>query len=213
MFLAMRWLLVGILVEAVTSYLLPLTPASTLAGRHHHQTSALGTASCGSVRVILGSRREKLAVRMAGGPAAPGDGKVNDRFKEVMEDCKDWGLVRWITINANGAVLETAAKMGLKLSFFEIPGKGNYATIASSDKLFECHVNLDKAQKLTFSEEPAKVGGHPLYVMRIKDASDGILLSCMLQYDPEKGPGQYFTGSVDAFKRVQSKYGAEMALK
>eukprot|EP00960_Hanusia_phi_P016885 497317-Hanusia_phi.AAC.1 len=211
MFLAMRWLLVGILVEAVTSYLLPLTPASTLAGRHHHQTSALGTASCGSVRVILGSRREKLAVRMAGGPAAPGDGKVNDRFKEVMEDCKDWGLVRWITINANGAVLETAAKMGLKLSFFEIPGKGNYATIASSDKLFECHVNLDKAQKLTFSEMPRTVGAFMQVLVLILLA--GILLSCMLQYDPEKGPGQYFTGSVDAFKRVQSKYGAEMALK
>ena len=42
--------------------------------------------------------------------------------------------------------------MGLKLSFFEIPGKGTYATIASSDKLFECHINLDKAQKATFSE-------------------------------------------------------------
>jgi len=38
-------------------------------------------------------------------------------------------------------------------------------------------------------QEPAKIGGHDLYVLRIKDGSDAILLSCMLQYDPAKGPG------------------------
>ena len=34
------------------------------------------------------------------------------------------------TINAGGAVLETAAPMDVGLNFFEIPGKGPYATLA-----------------------------------------------------------------------------------
>ena len=52
-----------------------------------------------------------------------------------------------------------------------------------------CHINLDKAKSLTWSQEPANVGGHTLHVMRVKDADGAIMLSCMLQYDPAKGAG------------------------
>lgn len=61
-------------------------------------------------------------------------------------------------------------------------------------------------------QESAKIGGHDLYVMRLKDKSDTILLSCMLQYDPAKGPGNYFPGAVDKFLVVQDKWGSEASL-
>jgi hypothetical protein len=66
--------------------------------------------------------------------------------------------------------------------------------------------------RCAFMQEAAKIGGHDLHVMRIKDSSDGILLSCMLQYDPAKGPGTYFDGAVAKFESVRSKWGDEVSL-
>ena len=40
-------------------------------------------------------------LRMAEATTAPADGK----FAKLLADCKDWGLCRFITINAAGAVL------------------------------------------------------------------------------------------------------------
>ena len=139
-------------------------------------------------------------------------GGAESKFAQLIADCKDWGLCRFITINAGGAVLETASPMDVGLNFFEVPGKGQYATLASADKLFECHIRLDAAAKATFAKEAAKIGGHDLYVMRLKTSDDTILLSCMLQYDPAKGHGQYFDGAVEKFERVQSKWGNEASL-
>jgi hypothetical protein len=56
------------------------------------------------------------------------------------------------------------------------------------------------------------MGGHDLFVMRIKDKEGAILLSCMLQYDPAKGPGNYFDGAVAKFEAVQNKWGAAASL-
>ena len=69
-----------------------------------------------------------LSLRMAdfATPAPAQDGK----FASLMADCRDWGLCRFITINAGGAVLETASPMNVGLSFFNVPGKGQYATLA-----------------------------------------------------------------------------------
>ena len=69
-----------------------------------------------------------LSLRMAdfATPAPAQDGK----FANLMADCRDWGLCRFITINAGGAVLETASPMNVGLSFFNVPGKGQYATLA-----------------------------------------------------------------------------------
>jgi hypothetical protein len=69
-----------------------------------------------------------LSLRMAdfATPAPAQDGK----FANLMADCKDWGLCRFITINAGGAVLETASPMNVGLSFFNVPLKGQYATLA-----------------------------------------------------------------------------------
>ena len=54
----------------------------------------------------------------------------DSKFAKLLADCKDWGLCRFITINAAGAVLETASPMDVGLNFFEVPGKGQYATLA-----------------------------------------------------------------------------------
>ena len=154
-------------------------------------------------------KRERKGRRMT--QCASGGG-AESKFAQLIADCKDWGLCRFITINAGGAVLETASPMDVGLNFFEVPGKGQYATLASADKLFECHIRLDAAAKATFAKEAAKIGGHDLYVMRLKTSDDTILLSCMLQYDPAKGPGHYFDGAVEKFERVQSKWGNEASL-
>lgn len=52
------------------------------------------------------------------------------KFAKLIADCKDWGLCRFVTINACGAVLETASPMDVGLNFFNVPGKGFYATLA-----------------------------------------------------------------------------------
>jgi hypothetical protein len=57
-------------------------------------------------------------------------------------------------------------------------------------------------------QDPAKIGGHTLHVMRLKGEGGAIVASIMLQYDTSKGPGNYFPGSVEAFEAMMSKYGA-----
>ena len=47
-------------------------------------------------------RRASLGLQMAAEATAPADGK----FAKLLADCKDWGLCRFITINAAGAVLD-----------------------------------------------------------------------------------------------------------
>jgi hypothetical protein len=58
-----------------------------------------------------------------------------------------------------------------------------------------------------YAQETAKAGGHTLHVIRLKGQDDAVLLSLMLQYDPAKGPGNYFDGSIKAFETVMGKYG------
>uniref|UniRef100_A0A7S0VV11 Uncharacterized protein n=1 Tax=Hemiselmis tepida TaxID=464990 RepID=A0A7S0VV11_9CRYP len=148
------------------------------------------------------------SLRAQGGPAAPTPIKPDHGLVELLEDCKGWGLARFISVNPAGSVLETSARMDLSMNGFNVPGKGQYLTIATEDKLFECHINLAKVESVAFSQDAAKVGGHTLHVMRIK-GPDGLMLSIMLQYDVTRGPGEYFEGSVEAFERTMSKYGPE----
>lgn len=50
---------------------------------------------------LLRARQAGGRLRMAEATTAPADGK----FAKLLADCKDWGLCRFITINAAGAVL------------------------------------------------------------------------------------------------------------
>lgn len=116
------------------------------------------------------------------------------------------GTIRFIAVT-NGAVLETIGRFDYSTKTFEIPGKGQYLTIASEDKMFECHLNMSKVARIELSEQKAKIGDHKLYAVRFKDDGDSIMLSCILQYDPSKGPGNYLFGAVDAFKALKDRFG------
>jgi hypothetical protein len=81
-----------------------------------------------SMHPVSRSAASGFSLRMSGGAEEmpPSEGK----FAKLIADCKDWGLCRFITINAGGAVLETASPMDVGLNFFNVPGKGPYATLA-----------------------------------------------------------------------------------
>ena len=57
------------------------------------------------------------------------------------------------------------------------------------------------------STEKAKTGEHDMYVIRLRDSDDKLVLSCVLMWDPSQGPGNYMHGAVEAFQELQSKYG------
>ncbi|KAA8491156.1 hypothetical protein FVE85_9451 [Porphyridium purpureum] len=133
-----------------------------------------------------------------------------DKLLEFMHDAGQLGTLRFIVIS-DGAVLETIGRLDYTKTPFDTP-LGEYVTVASTDKLFECHVNCSKVSKVTLSTEPAKQGGHMLHVIRFKGADEQArpLLSCLLQYDPSQGAGNYLAGAVDNFNSLVQKYSNEM---
>ena len=65
-------------------------------------------------------KRERKGRRMT--QCASGGG-AESKFAQLIADCKDWGLCRFITINAGGAVLETAQPDGCGFELFRGAGK------------------------------------------------------------------------------------------
>ena len=74
------------------------------------------------------------------------------KLVDIFRECKDLGVVRFLSVNPNGAVLEALGKLDYALVPFEIPmgkSKGQYVRIAGpndSEHLvanFECSINLD----------------------------------------------------------------------
>ena len=66
------------------------------------------------LKAILGKsdsvlRRSPTSFRMAaGGPAATDSSFLNHPLAALLAECKDFGLVRFISVNPSGSVLETA---------------------------------------------------------------------------------------------------------
>ena len=59
--------------------------------------------------------RNHLPLKMAtGGPAAADSSFLNHPLAELLTECKDFGLVRFISVNPSGSVLETA---GVDMAF------------------------------------------------------------------------------------------------
>mmetsp|Transcript_53091 Transcript_53091/g.125411 ORF Transcript_53091/g.125411 Transcript_53091/m.125411 type:complete len:213 (+) Transcript_53091:38-676(+) len=199
----------ALLVAALLAQASAFTPSLLAAPSHARHQGRIATKISSAVPGLRFSQVAQL--RMASGPA-PEKVEATTALGNLLKECKEWGLVRWVTVNPSGSVLETTADMSVGQSTFSVPGKGQYLTLASPDKLFECHINVDKAKTVAFSQDPAKVGGHTLHVMRVKDEAGAIMMSIMLQYDPAKGPGNYFEGAEAAFKAVMDKYGPEHTL-
>ena len=59
--------------------------------------------------------RNHLPLKMAtGGPAAADSSFLNHPLAELLTECKDFGLVRFISVNPSGSVLETAGDMYIR---------------------------------------------------------------------------------------------------
>lgn len=93
------------------------------------------------------------------------------------------------------------------------PGKGDFLTVASEDRTFECHINASKVARVTLTDEPAKLAaGHTLHVVRFLGGDGAPVLSVLLMWAPNDGPGHYLHGAVDAFRALRDRYGGDFSL-
>lgn len=132
---------------------------------------------------------------------------VESKLKSFLKEAGDLGTIRFLAVTGGGAVLETIGRFDYPMQEFSIPGKGRYLTIKSEDGVFACNINADTVARVKMSKESAKQGNADIYVMRLLDEKDGIVLSCLLMWNPAEGPGHYLAGAVDAFEKLKSKYG------
>lgn len=193
-----------------------ITHASVLPTTHKQATSS--SSSVTSTRSIISLKKNlrssvdwgrAQAVSMSATTTGPPE-QIRS-LRQFLEVAKDLDTIRFITVTvASGAVLETIGRFDYKVSTFSVPGKGDYVTIASDDKLFECHLNTSKLKKVTLATEKAKIGDHDLHVMRFMGEDDALMLSCLLMYDPSKGPGNYLFGSVQRFQNIIATYGNQI---
>lgn len=162
-----------------------------------------------ATRVRYASRRFALPARMQeGSPQAKSSGE-SATLKQFLTDARELGTIRFIAVSG-GAVIETVGRFDYGIQEFSVPGKGDYLTLASIDKTFECHISENKVVSITLTSEPAKIGGHEMHVIRFKAQDDSIVLSCALMWDPSQGPGNYLHGAVNAFKELKAKYGEQV---
>jgi hypothetical protein len=64
-------------------------------------------------------KREPTSLRMAaGGPVATDNSFLNHPLASLLAECKDFGLVRFISVNPSGSVLETAGAYNAKKQAF-----------------------------------------------------------------------------------------------
>lgn len=170
---------------------------------------------CSAVRSSKVRPARAYGVRRVCMTAAPVEGSETATLVELeqfLSDAGDLGTIRFIAIS-DGAVLETIGRFDYAIKRFNIPNKGTYLTLASEDKTFECHINTAKVVAVSMSKESAKIGGHDLYVIRLKNADGGIVLSCLLMWDPSRGPGEYIHGAIDAFERLRAQYGDAFSVR
>lgn len=127
-----------------------------------------------------------------------------------LVDTEDLGTMRFISIS-NGAVLETVGRFDYgKKEFTNSKSGDRYLSIASAEQTFELHLNLTTIARLTLSKEESRIGGHTIYVIRMWRADEQLALSCMLQWDPSQGVGNYFPGVEEKFMKLIEMYGNEL---
>jgi hypothetical protein len=167
-------------------------------------------ALCGRAPASLAPRRLRrtaAARACAAAPPAAAEPLTGAALlKRFIYDAGALGTLRFVAVTG-GAVLETVGRLDYALSEFSVPGKGAYLSVCAADKTFECHVNADKVGRVTLSEEAAKVGGHALYVVRFLGEGAAPVLSVMLMWAPNEGPGVYLHGAVEAFRKLREQYG------
>lgn len=129
-------------------------------------------------------------------------------LRQFIQDAGSLGTLRFVAVT-DGAVLETVGRLDYALSEFST-GSGEYLSVQSQDRTFECHMNTSRVAKVTLSNEKAKIGGHDLHVIRFLDQQHKPLLSVMLMFDPTKGPGYYLHGAETSFRALSEKYGGEL---
>lgn len=164
-----------------------------------------GVAAIGGIALTMSSSADA-------GELASGNYKLVDIFRE----CKDLGVVRFLSVNPYGAVLEALGKLDYALVPFEIPmgkSKGQYVRIAGPNDTehlvanFECSINLDNAATLAFDKLYGPTG--ELYSMRIMNADGEKILSILLNYDIDGNdgkPGFYYPGAVEKWEQLRKKY-------
>lgn len=130
--------------------------------------------------------------------------------QQFIRDATELGTIRFICVSRGGAVLETIGRFDYTLKTTNIPSKGEYISIASEDKTFECHIPTANVHHITLSTDKAKLGDYDLHAIRLFSADETIVLSCVLQFDPSRGPGNYLFGAVDAFNALRSRYGSQV---
>lgn len=164
----------------------------------------------GRTALFVGGRARLVqqAERKGGFKMCSATGTATATVEEFLKAAGEAGLgtMRFITVT-DGAVLETIGRLDYGTKKFSVPGKGEYVTIASEDKMFECHLNMTKVKTIEMSEQKAKIGDHQLYVVRFKADEGALMLSCLLQYDPSVGPGNYLYGAIDGFRALKERFG------
>jgi len=138
------------------------------------------------------------------------------KLVDIFRECKDLGVVRFLSVNPYGAVLEALGKLDYAFVPFEIPAgksKGQYVRIAGpNDKEhlvanFECSINLDNAATLAFDKLFGPTG--ELYSMRIMNKEGEKILTILLNYDIDGNdgkPGKYYAGAVEKWEELRKKY-------
>mmetsp|Transcript_77021 Transcript_77021/g.112770 ORF Transcript_77021/g.112770 Transcript_77021/m.112770 type:complete len:243 (-) Transcript_77021:219-947(-) len=164
-----------------------------------------GVAAIGGIAIGMSSSAD--AEELASG---------NYKLVDIFRECKDLGVVRFLSVNPYGAVLEALGKLDYALVPFEIPmgkSKGQYVRIAGPNAEehlvanFECSINLDNAATLAFDKLNGPTG--ELYSMRIMNADGEKILSILLNYDIDGNdgkPGKYYPGAVDKWLSLRSTY-------
>lgn len=130
--------------------------------------------------------------------------------QQFVRDATELGTIRFISVSRGGSVLETIGRFDYPLKTVDVPGMGEYITIASEDKTFECHIPTANVHRITMSTDKAKIGDHDIHAVRLLSSDGTIVLSCILQFDPSRGPGNYLFGAVDAFNALRSRYGSQV---
>ncbi|PXF42171.1 hypothetical protein BWQ96_08091 [Gracilariopsis chorda] len=143
--------------------------------------------------------------------AASTDTPRTQRLRDFLSAAGTLGTLRFVAVSP-GVVLETIGRLDYSTSTFAVPGRGHFLSVASEDRLFECHINTDEVQAVSLSQEPAKVGAHDVYVMRFLGEHDKRLLSCMLMWDPSQGPGHYLADAVQRFTELRERHNGRFTL-
>jgi hypothetical protein len=134
------------------------------------------------------------------------------KVRAFISAARELGTVRFVAV-ADGAVLEAVGRFDYPLAEFTVPGRGTFLTLATEDRLFECHLNASGVRRITMSEDLTKDGsGAKLPVIRFHGGGPRPMLSVSLMWEPSLGPGHYLHGAEEAFDALRDQYGSEYSL-